>query len=106
MSESEVASYFDSINVPIEKISKTTTSDGDLKLNIYFGIDNQNKYNCLFSVFVFQRKNGVEVCSNQILSGYREFALPYLNIVKDIFNKVSTNKWVFNDVVKNLKITA
>lgn len=106
LTEREVVSYLDSMNVPIEKISKTTTSDGNLQLNLYFGIDNQKKYNCLFSVFVFQRKNGIEICSNQILSGYREFALPYLNIVKDGFNKVSTNKWVFKDVVKNLKITA
>jgi hypothetical protein len=106
LTESEVVSYLDSLNVPIEKISKTTTSDGDLQLNLYFGIDNQKKYNCLFSVFLFQRKKGVEICSNQILSGYREFALPYLNLVKDSFDKVSTNNWEFNDVIKKLKITA
>ena len=110
LTEREVVSYLDSINklqnIPNSKITKTTTSEGNLQLNVYFGIDNQKIYNCIFTLLVFQRKNGVEVCSNQILSGYKELALPYLNMVKDNFNKVSTNKWEFNDVVKNFKITA
>ncbi len=95
--EGSVINYLDSLNglrpAPGYKIERAITKSGNLQLSTSYSLADQDFYKCLNLVFVFTRIDGMEFCSQQVLSGHPKKAESNLNFVKDNFTLVAPNTW-------------
>lgn len=106
----QVSNYFDSLNSlkpnPAYKIEKGLTADGDLTLKVDFSIYDEQFYKCLAIWAIFQRVNGTEYCSKQLILGSSEYAEYNLAFIKDNFKRVSDNSWEYIPENTNYKYVA
>ena len=93
----DVESYYDSLfsqkNNKYYATKKQVSDQGDLILEAEFAILDLSFYKCTGILSKFQRIDGVEICTKQIVYGKKEYAYSHLEYIKDKFQFKETNKW-------------
>lgn len=96
-SDVQAEKYLDSLNRahPSDNytIKRGVTSEGDLTLECFFGDSVQQFITCRQIYLRFERIQGVEMCTSQMIFGEAEFAYQNLIHIKDNYKYVSKNKW-------------
>jgi hypothetical protein len=106
--DQQVVHYFDSLGTHdnVYKITRGVTTDGLLTLVCEFNLLDEKYYSCNAVFTMFIRKDGIEFCVKQKITGTTEFAFTNLDYIKDNFKFISDRKWEKDSPLKGFKYVA